>query len=485
MFGLRRISIGKTVALALALLVVFVAVHIYRWGRPAPLAFHAAGHNQWRAPEGSLIGTRDADGDGTWDTLLTGDQDRELHPAAPESRLLIVCLDGVPYSELRAVWDAGRFREFYAPVQLVSTFPSDTEPAMTAILQASSAEGYENRFFYRKRGKIVGGMAVTLAQSAPYLKKLNYDEPAPLKGLQYFAPVKAYRADLGRLRQRFLASPAPVYLAHISSSDGLYHVMPPEQIRPLLEEADDLLRDLFLAAGGKLRMVLFSDHGNDLTPAQPAPLRESLEHGGYRWATSLGGPRDVALPQYGLVSFAAVYTQPAAVNGVAEVLAKTEGVEAVAYQAGGLLQVRTRDAIASIEFDRDLTRFRYLPERGDPLELLPALEELRRQGKVDASGFVAEQDLFTATLPLRYPDALYRVAEWALEARSPIANRSDIMVSLRPGFYSGSGFFKSLVTLRSTHGGLNRGSTLGFAMTTDRRLPAAQRYDQLLAPYLK
>lgn len=485
MFGFRRISIVKTAALALLLLVCFVAVHIYRWGRPVPLAFQAAGRDQWRAPEGGLVEARDTDGDGTWDALSAGGQTRELHPAAPDSRLLVVCLDGVPYSELRAVWDAGRFREFYAPVQLVSTFPSDTEPALTAILQAPSAEGYENRFFHRKTGKIVGGMAVTLAQSAPYLKKLNYDEPAPLKGLQYFAPVKAYRADLGRLRKRFLASSAPVYIAHISSIDGLYHVLAAEQIRPLLGEADDLLRDLFFGAGGKLRIVLFSDHGNDLTPAQPAPLRESLERAGYRWASDLRDPRNVCIPQYGLVSFAAVFTQPAAVSGVAEVLARTEGVEAVVFQEGGLPRVRTRAAIASVEFDRDFARFRYLPGHGDPLELLPALDELRRQGKVDAGGFVAEQDLFNATLPLRYPDALYRIADWAAEARSPIANRSDIMVSLRPGFYSGSGFFTSLVKLKSTHGGLNRGSTLGFAMTTDGRLPAARRYDQLLAPYMK
>jgi hypothetical protein len=481
----KRLRVLIILLVALLALAALAAARLYYWGRPVPLAFEPLGPGEWQAPDGKTVELKDTDGDGTWDVLEAEGRTVPLHGGAQRARLLIVCLDGVPYAELRALWDEGHFRDFYRPVEMVSTFPSDTEPALTTILQAASTTGYENRFFQRKQGKIVGGMTVTLAQSAPYLKKLDYDEPAPFKGLQYFAATRSYRADLGRLRQRFLASSKALFIAHIASSDGLYHVAPAARLRPLLLEADTLLRDLFLAASGKLEIVLFSDHGNDLTPAKPAPLRAALEQAGYSWSNTLDHPRDVAVPQFGLVSFAAVYAQPADVSGVAEVLAKTEGVDLVAYRNGGPPRVRSGDAVATIEADKEFSRFRYLAERGDPLDLLPVLDRLRSQGRVDASGFAAEQDLFAATVGARYPDALYRILDWASESRSPISNRSDLMVSLKDGYYSGSGFFEGLVKIESTHGSLSRGASLGFAMATDRPLPGAQRYDQFLVPYLK
>lgn len=480
-----RVRACALIAVALAFLLLLFGFQVYRWGRPVPTTLARAGTNQWSVSGNGPLEARDRDGDGTWDLLLSGNREIPL-PATPQCTLL-VCLDGVPYAEMRALWDAGNFREFAAPVEVVSTFPSDSELAMTAMLHAATAPGYENRYYYRKKGKIVGGITVTLAQSAPYLKKLDYDEPGIFKGLHFILPVKSYRADIGRLRKRFRASSKPLYIAHISSTDGLYHVMPPGGIRPLLVEAGDVWRELFLRAGGKLRIVLFSDHGNDLTPAKAAPVKEAIEKAGFDWSSAIKGPRDVAVPEYGLVSFVAVYANDAAINELSGVLARTEGVEAVVYRAGGAgkVFVRSADGLATVESDLSLSRFRYEPSEGDPLELLPVIGKLREQGKVDPAGWVNEQDMVQATLGTRYPDAPFRIMEWANEERSYVTNRADIMVSLKPGYFSGSGVFQRLVTLQSTHGALNRKSSLGFAMSTGRELAGPQRYDQVLNAYLK
>jgi hypothetical protein len=58
-----------------------------------------------------------------------------------EARLLLIALDGVPYTAVRDAIDAahraGRelFAGYAGPVPLVSSFPSTTHPAMAGILE--------------------------------------------------------------------------------------------------------------------------------------------------------------------------------------------------------------------------------------------------------------------------------------------------------------------------------------------------------------
>ena len=106
----------------------------------------------------------------------------------------------------------------------------------------------------------------------PYIRRLNYDSPGWEKGLPYLLPQWTYRADLNGFRTEFLASRAPVFLAHIASTDALLHVWTAEEARPLLLEFDDMLRDIYLDARGNLGILVFSDHGNTQIPSRSAPL---------------------------------------------------------------------------------------------------------------------------------------------------------------------------------------------------------------------
>ena len=485
---MSRAARWRAAALLLAILAGYIALHIHRWGQPVPPVFHPAGEHRWRAADGRQIQAADLDGDGVYDRF-NRDGNFFLRPTAATagSRLLILCLDGVPYSQMHTLWEQGRFREFFPPVEMVSTFPSDSETAMTGLLHAAAGPGYENEYFDRKQGKVTGGIRVTLEQSSPYLKKLDYDEPPIFKGIHFVVSRKSFRADLGRLRKRFLASRAPVYVAHISSTDALYHVLPSREVLALLEELEALLRDLYFEAEGRLRIMMFSDHGNDLLPGQPAPLRESLEQAGFRVKNRLDEPRAVVIPKFGLVSFAAVYVDSAVLPEVAGVLAVVEGVEVVVYRDGDAVRVRSRTGEATIQAkagtDSGTERFLYRAERGDPLRLLPLWKQLEQTDKLDSAGFAPQEALFSATLNGPYPDGVFRL--WHSMQDTPqglVENRADLLVSLADGYYFGRGWFAHFVTLQSSHGGLSRRASLGFAMSTDAPFPRAIRYDELLQP---
>ena len=118
---------------------------------------------------------------------------------------------------------------------------------------------------------------------------------------------KSYDADLGRFRAAFLQSRDPVFLAHITASDAFLHVRTAQQARPLLLEFDDLLRELYFNARGDLGIIAFSDHGNTQVPNRAVPLKTFLAAHGWRVKDSLDSSRDVAIPAYGLVGFAAIY----------------------------------------------------------------------------------------------------------------------------------------------------------------------------------
>lgn len=461
-----------------------LAWRIHIWGQPVPVAFRLAAITP-AGPEGgrsatylrtdphspapkSLV-TLDADGDGTVDLVLTeGSAPTSFtrpRPDDPEARWLVVCLDGVPYAELESLWEEGYFREFFRPVPVVSTFPSDSESALTDAFHAEPVPGYEHRYFDRARNELAGGTFSTLSgKHIPYLARLDYDMRGLFKGLAYVLPRKSYHADLGRLRQRFLASHKKVYLAHVASSDSLYHILPRAEMRRLLIEVDSLLRELYFDGRGKLRITVFSDHGNSLVPSRPVPLEKHLAADGWRLTARLRGPRDVAVPAYGLVGFLAVYCAPEQRAELADDLAPMEGVDLVVYADGTGVTVESARGRARLRWNPDATAFRYEPLTDDPLALSPILAELKAEGKVDTEGWVKDADLFAATANHLYPDPAYRLWQWAT---NHVRNRADLLVSLQPGYYYGSDTFRHIVDILSTHGALDRAQSLGFAMSTD------------------
>ena len=214
---------------------------------------------------------------------------------------------------------------------------------------------------------------------------------------------------------------------------------------------------------------------------RPATLKRFLRERAWRLADSLAAARDVAVPAYGLVGFLAVYCQPEARLELTRDLAQMEGVDFVVYESENGVAIEGPQGKALLDWTPDGRHFRYRTERGDPLALTGVVAELSRGGKINRDGWIAEADLTGATLRHVYPDAAYRLYQWAT---NHVRNRADILVSLAPGYYHGRASFEWVVTLLSTHGSFDRAQSVGFAMSTDGPLPPVLRTRDLLPEQL-
>lgn len=482
-------------ALIAASLALLLTIRIQTWGNPVPVVYrltgttseNPGGDRSWtyqRSSDGRTFVATDSDGDGTVDSVLAEGSspigfDRP-EPATEETHRLILCLDGIPYQEIISLWEEGYFREFFRPVPLISPFPSESEVALTESVHAGPVPGYEHKFYDRGANRVRGGIWTTFRETnIPYLEVFDYDMGGIFKGIAYIIPLRSYRADLGRMRTRFLKSESPVYVAHVASVDSLYHIKTRLEMRELLKETDTLLRDLYYGAEGRLRITVYADHGNSLVDSYSVALPGHLEKNGWRLTNSLQRENDVVVPAYGLIAFSAVYVQPGKAAELAPVLAELEGVDLVVRPGNAQVEIVNRHGNATIEWRNGGTEFRYVVDTADALELSGVIAALQTSGKVMEGGWVTDQNLFLATLDHRYPDVAYRLRQVTI---NHVKNRADLMISYLPGYFYGSGIFAEMTDIYSTHGALDRMQTLGFAMSTDGPLNRTIRSGELLHP---
>ena len=332
------------------------------------------------------------------------------NPAPPGAsvapkRWLIVCLDGVPLSMVQSLWNRGHFHEFFAPTAVVSTFPSDTETALTEALHAMPAPGYEHDYYDRVANRMRGGALVTIfGTGIPYIPSLDYDTNGWFKALAYLAPIRIYRSDLSRFKKKFQASRAPVFVAHLATSDALVHVRTAEQVEPLLVEFESVLRGIYGDAHGELGVILFSDHGDTETLSRSVPVESFLANRGWRVRASLAGPRDAVIPSYGLVGFAAIYCQSESIERLAEDLRGLQGADFIVShepaQERATLRAAGSDSTALLEWSPDGRRYRYIAHGGDPLVWRPCLTICAPSG---SSMRMASRRIRICLLPLRRP----------------------------------------------------------------------------------
>src|SRR6185436_18309345 len=133
---------------------------------------------------------------------------------------------------------------------------------------------------------------------------------------------------------------------------------------------------------------------------------------GMKFAPDLKDPRNVVAIQWGNINGASFYAREERVPEVALLLARTRGIDVVAYREGEDIEVLSdrggRLQRARVTCDARRLRCRYLEEDGDPLNYASAIDALRRKGRMDARGFATSDAWFDATQDHFYPDALYR-----------------------------------------------------------------------------
>ncbi len=188
----------------------------------------------------------------------------------------------------------------------------------------------------------------------------------------------------------------------------------------------------------------------------------------------LDGPRDVVIVEYGLVTYAALYTSDPA--GVSAALLEHRAIDLACYPQGDWVVVRNAQGEARVGY-RD-GRYRYEARDADPLALARIIEQLGDRGKITPDGYIDDRALFEATVAHVYPDPLSRI--W-LAFHELVRWPPDLIVSLRDGYAHGSKLFDLAIGgAVSTHGSLNRANATTFVLSMLAELPPAVRLEQVL-----
>lgn len=404
--------------------------------------------------------------------------------APPQTRYLLLCMDGVSYSLVEEMYRRGELPHFQPPTRLVVSFPSLTDPVLAEILSplgAPPAEGYEGYSFDPEENKMEGGFFHRFRRrdfiEGSFRELFDYHVHPIIMTLEYALPVVGAwltgHITLGRILGKFEDSQKPFYLAYLDATDPLAHVSGDRFLRGLLKRLDRNIPRLRRNIDGPIEVIVFSDHGNDPRKYKRAPLEKALKRAGFELKKSLKNDRSVVFPQYGLVGSAVLYTKPGVEPEVAAALRDVEGVAVVAYRDEEHLVVESSTGRARIL--RTGNSFSYRPHTGDPLKLSETLEQLRREGKLGGDGLASADEWWQATRDHVYPDPLRRL--W--EAFENVEQSASVLVSLEDGYYVGNRLLDFFAWLRATHGNLGRQHSFAFVLTTGRPLPPFVRADQL------
>ena len=418
-------------------------------------------------------------------TLAAGPRAGEPPSAGPgpTGRFLVIVLDAVPFdtaveltgrlAERRVDDDGGAAAVWGGPVPLVSSFPSSTSVALTAILSRfglALPPGYEKRCFAREDREVRGG-------SLGSYGKIRFDwhhffdwqlRGFLRKSKAYARPLRYNVLEIDRALAAFEASERDAFFVYVNSTDATGHSHGPEAMDRAFDHLFERLEALRARLREPLHVVLLSDHGlgggPKLRNAFPNVAR-ALKRAGWQRRKRLKTPDSVVLTPFGLVSSFEAYTGEGDEADVTEVIVGAEGVDLCAYRDGSSWIVADRDGRAVIESRPlgDARAWSYTPRDGDPLELAGVVAEL---GGSDRARFFDEGRWFDATLDTRYPDPLYRIAT----GFELVQNPASILCSVADGYLYGSKSASfaarfSVGRLEWTHGALTRDATLGFLMT--------------------
>lgn len=395
----------------------------------------------------------------------------------PESHLLLLALDGVPYELVQQLKEDAYFSSFQAPSEVISTFPSSTLVGFTGLFQAIDCEipeGYESKFFSIEENRFRGDTPKDYRSIAiPYKSYFHFYRTSLMsKAMMYAFPGFTVMRDMARIRHQMLDGRGKhVTMGYIGGTDGAGHVLGRRRAVNMLKEIslkiDRLRRDYMRVYGTPLEVTLYSDHGFHYEKPKPITrvhLARVLKERGLFLDDRLGKTGAVVPVLFGDLSSAVFYTALSDTERAAHTLLQVEGMDLVFYRVTAsryAVLSHTGDS-AYIDVFNEGARFRYVPLKGDPFRyltgdskrLLPQSRETWWQWTSDAY----------------YPDALFRV----YEAFDRLAkNHPQIIVSTLPQYELGSTAARVGSELHGglegTHGGLFRSVSSSFVMTTSTR----------------
>lgn len=401
--------------------------------------------------------------------------DLDSIPAA-ERRELVIILDSVPYSMVQEAWQKGMLRYFGQPTKVIAPFPVMTDPSLIDFFHLTPGVAIESDYYDGQRETDAYSLYLK-GQVATWHQKVDFFLPHTCHGSAYLNPVPWFDHELRRIQDEFTRSDQRVFVGYCVGTSALGAIKGRQGHELGLARMDQFCREMIHRTRGRVQITLLSDHGHNLITSDRIPLARLLRQAGYNVTDRLNGPKDIVVPEFAMVTCAAIYTRDPA--PVAADAVKIEGIELAAYRDGqdGLIVLNRQGRARVI---RAGEAYRYEALDGDPLSLIPVLDSLKQAGKVGPDGFVADAVLAQALQGHVYPDALDRL--WR-PLHDQYQHKPDVVLSVVDGKHCGSKFQSDFVGLEAAHGNLRQLSTFGFAVTNAGDLPPTVRMREL-APTL-
>ena len=376
-------------------------------------------------------------------------------------RHVIFIVDGIGYDTVEAFRKEGRLRLFYPPSRLISAFPPMTDLVLTDAFRSAACVSYEVVYYDREKKSIVGGNADYMNfKNESWVNNLAYRAGAIMDPLSYLYPGWAFEKELGDFRNVLDRRDRLDVAAYFVSTAGLGTRLGLAGQRRVLEAFDQLTEELVQKSRGRVKVTMMSDHGHTLTQCERVDFRLYLQEHGWRPVDRLEKPRDVAVIEFGIVTYAVFATDDR--PGLAAILVEHPGVDLAAYPDGERVAVEKKGERAHVE--RRGARYRYVAAAGDPLDLAPIIAKMKAEKAIDADGFADDRAWFERTLTHKYPDPLDRL--WRA-FNGMVEHPPDVVASLKEAYCAGvmsRSFW--IPKIASTHGDLEQKSSTAFIMST-------------------
>ncbi len=394
---------------------------------------------------------------------------------AKMSRRLVIGLDGIPYGLFVKAQSQGLFKNFQAPSKMISTFPSLSQYAWARILQLGRTNAYQDYYF----NSDINQRVEVISKSATYdgfPRTLDFINKNILeKGTAHiFGSNKILSGELDSIEQRILSNAKPqIFVAVISTTDSEIHDGGEKGVMPLLENADQKLRELqekhLQKYGAPLEITVVSDHGNTLLPSEMPDIKGILEQNGFHMTNQIKNADDVVDVSVGLLSVASLYIKNDRKAELAHLMAQQHYTDLVTFfdDTESVFKVINQGGSISFEYDAQSNAFRITKVTGvDPLHLVsPAIEVGR---------WIDAQKMYEASLKTEYPNSLYRIYEGL--SRAGVHYPASVCVSLKLGYEHGHMWTLNLGGKidrhrSGTHGALAAVDSLGVIASTDGTFP--------------
>ncbi len=399
---------------------------------------------------------------------------------ATENRKLIICADGLPYSEISRLYEQGYFRIFKRPSRFIAPFPSLSAVGVADIFNIENVQGYQDSYYDIWEQRIVGGVLGYYLWEVPNFSYEKFDFRSSLWFFdmrEHFDPAVISRKELEEFLGIYVGMTPSRFIAYLGATDALFHREYPLHTEPFLKEFDEKLTEI-QKLYPDLEIIIVSDHGHSLTESKRIDLGFQLARHGFNIEEKIRSADSVVLPAMGLVGAATIYTMEENENHAARVSAAVNGVDLSFYEEDGSVFVYSYERQKRFKrgvIEKRGERYRYTSLEGDPLAYLPLVERLKAKGEIDSEGFSDQKAWFDVSKDHLYPDALERIER---SLTTLVRNPANVLVSIKPDYYWGHAAGGWVVNIRSTHGSLDRDQSSGVFISSQREMPLYLRSNE-------